>query len=293
MRRAGRDENTIDRVRRLIYTNRTKWLIALTIIFTASFAFSAWKAGGTFSEKIYEMAAHICATAIVLVAIEFFVGGFDRYNEEARAEAAEDNLEQTITETVSSALVPHSNILRALELRVREATPAVFTDEHDKLFRYTLPMVSGAKSYIWVTAHTYTPRAPAYWFDALIERLKESASLKQAVEYRVKMFIDFKNITPDILAMVEDRTRRQSEHGVDDQVRVEFIDANGKYGFDVMIIDGKHVAMRFCMNPGATKDSNFGVTFDDSPSLAAAVTRWYGNLPSGIDLIALRRTIGA
>jgi hypothetical protein len=256
-------------LREIVYKNRIKWLIAFFVGSSALFIFAAWMSGGVIQDKFYDIVYHISAIAVVLVLTELVLADFSKF--------AEINAESELLSEIKS-----------ISSTISGLAPSVFLDTAAQVFAYTQPWVKNAKTSIDVTASARSPRAPPDWLDDLTTNLRENLRDGRSIIYNIKFFVNFQKIDTSFVEIIESRVKKHSEAGVQSLIRLQFIDSNEVIGWDMMIVDGTKVALRFCGDSN-NLSNNFSVVFDGPDKIGRSFASWYANLPAGISLDAMRR----
>jgi hypothetical protein len=128
-----------------------------------------------------------------------------------------------------------------------------------------------------------SPPAPPEFAAALARHLKENAFLT----YDVILVID--KTDEEFWKKNDARFAFYQEHGVADRVKLWIVKSSRPLGFDVIVIDSKHFHTTFSPIDPAENKREMALFLDNSPELAAHLSKWYVNLPGKIAYAEARR----
>ena len=258
----------INTIRGILYNHKLRTFSVIFILLSLIFVIGAKLSGGNLSEKIYDAAYHVSAIAVVIILTEFVLADFNKF--------VEKHSQSELTKSI-----------RDVENYIRDAVPSTFTENSVQIFLHTLPWIQGVQSSVNVTASMGSPRAPSYWFEALMSRMRDTIKQGRSINYNVKFLVDFSNYDKKFVDHIEERVSILAASGNETKVNLTFIDSRGMAPWDIMIVDHSQVALRFCPDIDDLTNS-FSICFDGSPEIGRAFSDWYDKIPAGISVDKLR-----
>jgi hypothetical protein len=117
-------------------------------------------------------------------------------------------------------------------------------------------------------------KAPKEWAQAVADRLRSSRKSGVPIKYETVIGLDFEQVPPDFSERVAKRHALYSSQGVGDLSSLSLLDLHPPIGFDILIVDRRHVALAFSPHEG-TDAVDQGIVFYDQPVLASAFADWF------------------
>jgi hypothetical protein len=86
--------------------------------------------------------------------------------------------------------------------------------------------------------------------------------------------------TDEFWTKIDARQQIYKARGVDNRVHLSIIKMSRPIGFDLMIVDEKHVHIAFPSIPAAGHKTEIALVFENEPAVAARLEAWFTRLPS-------------
>lgn len=126
--------------------------------------------------------------------------------------------------------------------------------------------------------YTSGPKAPQQWVETVAKRLKDLRKQGLSPTFEVVLVIDKSSLASDFFVTTfTERNRIYERHGVFDLVDIRIIDSKPEVGFDVLIMDSRHVILSFTTKQNV-KIVEKGLLFEDKPEIAQPFSEWFDHL---------------
>ena len=117
-------------------------------------------------------------------------------------------------------------------------------------------------------------KAPTGFAETISKKLRETKQAGIPIKYEIVLIIDFEKIPSDFHEGINRRLATYKKFGVSDLASIYILDVKPSIGFDMFIVDRRHVIIGMTMLAGVNSLQG-GLLFENQHSIASALTDWY------------------
>ncbi len=145
---------------------------------------------------------------------------------------------------------------------------------YNAIYTEGIRIVSTTQRQIRALLFEKAPKAPKEFAQALAIHLKQSEKARAPIKYEVVIAVNFNTLTSQFQKNVDERFNIYSRAGVGHLVFRFLIDLNKPIGFDLLIVDDKHVIIAF-PPLGDVENLQTGILFENKSEVAAELASWF------------------
>ncbi|HEX8141426.1 MAG TPA: hypothetical protein VF553_02455 [Pyrinomonadaceae bacterium] len=166
--------------------------------------------------------------------------------------------------------------LSDIEVRVSSPLGGRLLNNYNEIYRSGAKLCSLADEQIRAVVVSPGPKAPPYFIDAVIQRLKERKQAGYAVKYYVVLVLDDNQIT-DLASLEKSNNERLAlfeRNGIRDSIKLFVLDAKPPLIFDLLVVDRKHVNIGITPTKEGKSLEN-AIIFENQPQMASKMADWF------------------
>jgi hypothetical protein len=134
------------------------------------------------------------------------------------------------------------------------------------------------RTILWIPTTTPPAPAPPEFAEAIADHLRRN----HGVDYEVFQFVDVSKIDNRFWHGNRERLGiyKAQGAGVAGRVHLHIVDTAQPLGFDVLLVDNKHVTFAFAPTPGSS-EREIAIHFENQPEIAQQIERWMRKITHG------------
>src|ERR1700688_2861248 len=125
------------------------------------------------------------------------------------------------------------------------------------------------RALMWIPTSTPPAPAPPEFAKAIADHLIRN----RGVNYEVVLAVDVPRLDSRFWRGNDERINIYKAQGVDSRVQLKILATSRPLGFDILLVDDKHVTFAFAPTPG-TSEREMSIRFENQPEIAQEIGRW-------------------
>lgn len=188
----------------------------------------------------------------------------------------------SLREDVMDLATKHTDKIALLERRVSEAVGIRLikgkTNVYDDAAKLACTATHFVRTLIWVPPSGPPAPTPSEFAHTIAGHLKRNSG----VSYEVFLAVDMSKVDGRFWRVNDERLEIYKTYGVDvaQRVHIKVLPTSRPSGFDILVVDDKHVMLFLAPTPGTT-EREMAIHFENQPEIAQEMERWLQKTTEG------------
>ncbi len=143
-----------------------------------------------------------------------------------------------------------------------------------KIYTEGTRLVEQANEHIRAAMLSSSSKPPTEFFDAVAGRLKKAKQTGTPIQFDRVVAMNFLEIEESFASQVDSRNEVFKKHRVHDCIELRLLDLRPPLGFDLLIIDKKHMILGFPTSASLNFMQN-AILFENQPQMIEKFVDWF------------------
>lgn len=161
-----------------------------------------------------------------------------------------------------------------IERLLAKSSGGQFLKGVDEIYGTTMRLCSAVQNNIKTIVFASGPKAPHRWAETVARRLRETKQSGAPAKFEVVIALDFDQLAVDFKQNMEARNKLYERFGVFDLVSLNLLNIKPCVGFDILILDRRHVVIGFTTFTGI-RQLQSAILFENQPHIASEFADWF------------------